>query len=137
YLVLARGSDWTNSLTFWSVQAIEKYTGISRGRAAAAIEALRQSRLIRSVGEKTRPSYEIATWYEINCTRPLTAAELAVYQKVLRGDSLSGPEKAAAARIVKKGLLRRDSDGSFRDVPETESIWLPNTLVSGAADETP
>ena len=40
YLVLACGTDRNNRITEWSVHAIEKYTGISRARARAAVETL-------------------------------------------------------------------------------------------------
>src|SRR4051794_36430469 len=40
YLVLARGTSRDNRTTAWSVQAVEKYTSISRGRAQQALELL-------------------------------------------------------------------------------------------------
>ena len=39
YLMLARGTSADNRTSTWSVQAIEKYTSVSRGRAQAAIHA--------------------------------------------------------------------------------------------------
>ena len=49
YLVLACGTDRNNSLTEWSIHAIEKYTGISRARAGAAVEKLVSGDIIRRV----------------------------------------------------------------------------------------
>ena len=37
YLVLGRGTARDNRTTAWSVQAVEKYTSISRGRAQQAL----------------------------------------------------------------------------------------------------
>lgn len=55
-LVLARGSGRDNRTTRWSAEAIAKYTGITRRRAAAAIDALEQAKLAETVGEhSTRP----------------------------------------------------------------------------------
>jgi hypothetical protein len=89
YLVLACGTDRNNRITEWSVHAIEKYTGISRARARAAVETLISGKFIRPVGSSNdHPVYEI----------------LSLGQKP--------PEK---------GVI----------------IWLPNALVTGAANETP
>jgi hypothetical protein len=89
YLVLACGTDGNNSLTEWSIHAIEKYTGISRARAGAAIEKLISGNIIRRVSSGDgRPIYEILPY----------------------GEKSPGEDVA---------------------------IWLPNALVTGAANETP
>jgi hypothetical protein len=89
YLVLACGTDRNNSLTEWSIHAIEKYTGISRARADAAVEKLISGNIIRRVNSRDdRPIYEI----------------------------LPSEEKSSGEDVV---------------------IWLPNALVTGAANETP
>ena len=88
YLVLARGSDAANRFTNWSINAVETHTGISRGRAKAAVETLIRNRVVRLKKKKgTLPRYELAPW--------------------------SAPNKISAA----------------------DRIWLPNALVTGAADE--
>jgi hypothetical protein len=51
YLVMAAGTGSDHSLTFWSVNAIEKYTGLSRGRARDAIELLRKQGLLKKCGK--------------------------------------------------------------------------------------
>lgn len=55
YLVLACGTDRDNRITEWSVHAIEKYTGISRARAAAAVEKLISGKIIRRVSRGDGP----------------------------------------------------------------------------------
>jgi|GEM_PF-1454278 hypothetical protein len=47
FLVLARGSAGDNQTTSWSIHSVEKYTGISRPRAVAAIENLLDSGILR------------------------------------------------------------------------------------------
>jgi hypothetical protein len=46
YLVLARGTGGDNRTTKWSTNAIERYTGISRSRAAKAIADLEQDKAV-------------------------------------------------------------------------------------------
>ena len=62
YLVLARGSGPDNVQTTWSVQAIEKYTRISRPRANKAIAQLKETGLIVQTRDGTKPKYEIQPW---------------------------------------------------------------------------
>ena len=45
YIVLARGTGRDNRTTTWSVESIERYTGISRHRAAAAVKDLQATGL--------------------------------------------------------------------------------------------
>ena len=89
YLVLVCGTDRGNRRTEWSVHAIEKYTGISRARAGAAVEKLISGKIIRPMSSvNAHPVYEILS------------------------------------------LGKKPSE-------EDVTIWLPNALVTGAADETP
>lgn len=59
YLVLARGSGRNNRHTAWSVNAIEKHTGISRGRAKKAIKVLCESGMVRKINGGTQPRYNL------------------------------------------------------------------------------
>jgi hypothetical protein len=54
YLVLARGTARDNRTTAWSVQATEKYTSISRGRAQQALGLLVKNGLVEVLRESTR-----------------------------------------------------------------------------------
>lgn len=49
YLILARGSLKNQKSSLWSVNAIEKYTSISRMRAKKAIENLQNNHLISNI----------------------------------------------------------------------------------------
>src|SRR4051812_32088426 len=67
YLVLARGTGGDNRTTKWSVNAVEKYTGISRSRAAAAITQLEGAKAIvrDPASKRDRPKYRIGPAHEI------------------------------------------------------------------------
>jgi hypothetical protein len=51
YLFMAAGTGLDHSLTSWSVNSIEKYVGLSRGRAGKAIELLRKQGLLKKCGK--------------------------------------------------------------------------------------
>jgi len=93
YLTLAAGTGGDNRTTAWSVNAIEKYTNVSRPRARDALEVLQRSGCIRIKKTGTHPRYELVP----------------------------------AAEIPKC----KDAQ------PAPAWIWLPNAIVTGAADETP
>jgi hypothetical protein len=59
YLVLARGSSRDNCHTHWSVNAVEKYLGLSRGRSKDAIQQLCAHGLVQQVSEGWRPVYAV------------------------------------------------------------------------------
>jgi hypothetical protein len=59
YLVIACGTGKSNSNSSWSVHAVEKYTGISRGRAKKAINTLIDHRVIKRLKGGTKPRYQI------------------------------------------------------------------------------
>lgn len=86
YLVLACFSGKDNRSTAASVNAIEKYTGISRGRSRSALEQLIGAGHVQRTRGGSHPRYDLAPAQE----------------------------------------------GSKPD-----RVWLPNTLVTGAASETP
>lgn len=55
YLVLACGTGRDNVTSTWSVEAIERRTGISRYRAATAIKNLQTEGFVRKTRGGTRP----------------------------------------------------------------------------------
>lgn len=61
YLVLCCGTQKNNTISSWSINAIEKYTGISRGRASKAVNNLISEQVIsiKKTSEKARakPTY--------------------------------------------------------------------------------
>lgn len=142
YVVLARGSGRDNKTSAWSVNSIEKYTGISRGRAKKAIECLIESGYLQRTGTATRPRYKLLSWDESHsCERqPLSPLEQEAIALVSAGESLLTRQKHAAYRAENKGWLRHSANSGYEMVPDGTKenlVWLPNTLVIGAADETP
>ena len=68
YLVLASGTGGDNRTTSWSVNAVEKYTSVSRPRANDALQALSRGGLVRHKKTGKRPQYEIIAAIEVpNC----------------------------------------------------------------------
>jgi hypothetical protein len=59
YLVLARGSGRDNRVTAWSTNAVEAYTGISRGRAARAISELCKEGVVERLSGGRHPRYAL------------------------------------------------------------------------------
>lgn len=59
YLVLARGSARDNSRSTWSVNAIEKKTGLGRVRAGTAIRKLNEFSAVERIKGGTRPVYRL------------------------------------------------------------------------------
>jgi hypothetical protein len=144
HLVMARGTGPDNRTTQWSVNAIEKYTGISRPNAKKAVADL----LERGVWKKTRggnhPVYEAVPGNEI-LGGPFTAAEKAVIAAIRNGKAV--PDDAVAEALKAKGIIRSANHQRYRSVDlddaaiaalsEPLAIWLPNAVVDGAAGEVP
>src|SRR4051812_43280570 len=65
YLMLARGTGADNRTSTWSVQSIEKYTSVSRGRAQEALKVLQRAGLVQELRAGTRPKYRLAPAHEI------------------------------------------------------------------------
>lgn len=58
YLVIASGTQKDNTTSSWSINAIEKYTGISRKRAKIAVQNLIDNAVIKIINtSKTKPRY--------------------------------------------------------------------------------
>src|SRR5215469_16608613 len=65
YLVQARGTGRDNRTTTWSVESIERYTGISRHRAAAAVKNLEAKEFTKLLRGGTKPKYELIPFGEL------------------------------------------------------------------------
>jgi hypothetical protein len=142
YIVQARGTGRDNRTTTWSVESVERYTGISRHRAAAAVKTLQQefTRLLRG---GTKPKYELVPFSELPGADPrpaLSCPEEMAVDRVQRGLALSRNHRDQARRAANKGwLIERDGEFVIAPAPEIKPdlIWLPNELVDGAVGETP
>jgi hypothetical protein len=155
YLMLARGTGADNRTSTWSVQAIETYTSISRGRAQEALKSLRQAGLIQVLRQGTRPKYRLAPAHQVlGCEgyrRPLDDVEQLLVDLLVelrepcptRATKEWGyrSPKAVAQELVDKGWLKKVEGGGFATADEGAAvqpdwIWLPNELVTGAAAES-
>jgi len=65
YLVIARGTGRDHSTSRWSVNAIERHSGISRPKAKVGIQLLIEDQLIIRRHGGTRPEYTVVPWKEI------------------------------------------------------------------------
>src|SRR5713226_1194929 len=144
YLVLGRGTAADNRTTAWSVQAIEKYTGLSRGKASAGAKILQDNGFVRLLRGGTKPKYELLPYLEIpgmDPRQPLNFSEDRVVGLIQGGKEVRGSDRAYARRAAQKGWLVESGSGSFtvapEPAPEPDWIWLPNELVTGAANEAP
>ena len=137
YLILARGSQQDNRSSNWSANAIEHYTGISRPRAKRALELLESSGLITMTRPKPRPWYDLLPGYPD--TRNLTAAQREFLQSLATGRPAPAPAGDQCDTLLTQGLIRTSDTGAITVAPGAvpQWIWLPNTLVTGAKDETP
>lgn len=142
YLVQACGTGRDHRTSAWSVNAVETYTGISRGRAQDAITKLVEKRYVLKSGPRTRPRYDLVPFQDLpqNKLQPLSRREQEVYNLVRAGESLPSKLRQSAYAAERKGWLKRDDAGQFELVADDSSkhlVWLPNALVTGAGDETP
>jgi hypothetical protein len=143
YLVQARGTGRDNRTTTWSVESIERYTGISRHRAAAAVKRLQAQAFTRLLRGGTKPKYELVPFGELPGVDPrpeLNGLEALAVDGVQRGSRLNRSDQRHARSAAKKGWLLKH-EGKFASPPgpkiEPDLIWLPNDLVTGAMDEIP
>jgi hypothetical protein len=159
YLVLARGTGADNRATTWSVQAIETYTSVSRGRAHEALKALRRAGLMQVLRGGTRPKYRLVPAHEVpGCEGhpppALDDVEQRLFDQLARGESWVSDKggktwdyrnpRTLAKALVAKDWARELGGNRFAPIPydpeaavRPDWIWLPNELVTGAADETP
>jgi len=92
YLVLARGTGADNRATTWSVQAVERYTSVSCGRASGALKVLQENGLVQVLRGGTRPKYRLAAAHEVpGCEGHLPPAldgiEQRLFDQLSRGES--------------------------------------------------
>ncbi|MCH8040310.1 MAG: hypothetical protein IH977_08185 [Nitrospinae bacterium] len=117
YLVLASFTGPDNRTTAASVQAVEKYSGISRGRAKQTIASLLVS-VLRQTRPGTRPEYVL-----------LPAAEILGVG--------GGPPEPSRKRYERNEAFAVRHQVWVEQVAAatrgTDLIWLPNSLVTGAA----
>lgn len=144
YLVLARGSHFGTRLTSWSVDAIERYTAISRGRAKEAMASLIAAGLIVRTRGRTKPQYYLPTEHEfVSVYAPstgLSEAERGIFDRVRNSKgplAIVADEIALADELERRWVFSDAGEGRYvvnPDLSVVEAsawIWLPNSLVDG------
>jgi hypothetical protein len=141
YFTIARGAG-SRSKSLWSVDAIERYTGMSRSKAKLAINGLLEAGMLTREGAITRPVYSIVPAHELNSMR-LSDTELKLLDLWPARSVQISPQHRGdrdLCRLLARGYLTDDGDGRVSKTnpspAEPQHVWLPNTLVDGAADET-
>lgn len=156
YLILARGSLKNQKSSSWSVNAIEKYTNISRMRAKKAIENLQHNHLITNIkSDKKKPFWHINPAYEVPKTtayiEKLTNKEVDLL-KYIPNEGIKIPTYTKlkefgntqahyiASDLVKKKYLIETNKYFFKPISHNEDfkkpiwIWLPNEIITGLKD---
>jgi hypothetical protein len=146
HLIMARGTGRDNHTTQWSVNAIEKYTGISRPNAKKAVQELLQRGIWRKTRDGNHPIYEAVPASEVP-GGPFTATEQVAIAAIRDGDSSADQVVVAALearRIFRECTKRRGyrqryelDDAAIAEWSGPFSIWLPNAVIDGVADEVP
>ena len=140
YVVLAAGTGKDQAQTFWSVHAIEKYTGISRQRAKAAVELLVEHGHLAPIVVNGSSGYRLCP-STADPRASLTWQEQEAVNRVTAGHAVGARHRAAAERAAAKAWLHHKDDtiDNRRNPPPVAPapIWLPNSLVTGVATETP
>jgi hypothetical protein len=140
YLTIRRGAG-SRRTSAWSVDAIERYTGISRPKAKIAVATLIENGFITLERSGTRPLYGIVSareWQAKNLSADdRIVLELIGVQKWMR---IPSAHVDTAVDLVRRGFLlkarfSKKCDAFFSEEPR--SVWLPNAIVEGAADERP
>jgi hypothetical protein len=110
YLTIARGAG-TRPTSCWSVDAIERHTGMSRSKAKRAIQDLVDEGLLTRGGAPTRPVYGVVPAHQLD---DLSAVERDVIKRLSAGPRIMPRRyERAADRLVLRGHLSRDAMGYF------------------------
>jgi hypothetical protein len=147
YLVIAAGTGGDQATTSWSINAVEKRTGISRGRIGEAMERLIRKSLVSRVAGGSHPRYKLATWAQFHKLAPdptpLSPEQEEVLDSIRRFQALSSKQKTLGNQLLRLNRVRQKRDScnnTYFEViapPEPRLAFIPNTFVSGAVDETP
>jgi hypothetical protein len=147
HLVMARGTGPDNRTTQWSVHSIGQRTGISRPNADKAVKALLHRGIWKKVRDGRHPIYEAVCGDQIPGGL-FTADEQAAIAAIREGKAVPSESKTALESLKARDIIRecngRRRGQSFEldttaiaALTEPLTIWLPNTLIDGAAGEVP
>jgi hypothetical protein len=141
YLTIARGAG-SRSKSAWSIDAIERHTGMGRAMAKKAVKTLIDAGLLTLERGGTRPRYGIVPAHLLPGA-VLSPDERRVFDLVgNKPTRIKAADIRTASQLVRRGLLKEEYRDYSRD-PRADDIlsdkpleiWLPNAIVDGAADE--
>jgi hypothetical protein len=143
YLTITRGAG-SRRTSRWSVDAIERHTGMSRSKAKSAIKSLIEGGLLALAAGGTRPLYEIAAPHELAEFR-LSPDDRIVFELFdgLNQARIAQRHISTAVDLAYRGILIDKGNRWFSkkhlDVlsEEPQPVWLPNAIVDGASGEAP
>ena len=135
-LVLAAGSGYDHITTSWSVNAIEKYTSMSRGRAGKAIEHLISKRLVQQTAKGSSPSYRIRPWTEVleGLVGNLPISTQRAFREIAGGRPVATKDQGGESHLERLGWTKNGVLTFLYD-PEPQFAWLPMAFVTGAGEE--
>jgi hypothetical protein len=147
HLVMARGTGRDNRTTQWSVHSIEQRTGISRPNAKKAVKDLLDRGIWQKIRDGQHPIYEAVPGDQIS-GGPFTDDEQGAIAAIRQGcRAVPYESKAALESLEARGIIRECNGRRGRSfeldtaaiaaLTELLTIWLPNTLIDGAAGEVP
>jgi hypothetical protein len=136
YLALMAGTEQTNTISYWGINAITESTGLTRHEAKRAVDALSRAGLLEILDivrkrARTLPRYRLP---RLEARQPLATLEKAALDRVRAG---LPPEANAAARASEKGWIQRVAN-RWEEVPaEADLGFLPNSFVRTRVGTSP
>jgi len=143
HLIMARGTGPDNRTTQWSVHSIEKRTGISRPKAKKAVKDLLQRGIAKQVRDGAHPIYELMAGDQIPGA-PFTIEEQKVIKNVQDAGGKGSALTPVLSRLEVQGFIYKPKSGrwgykvneaAIQEFIRPVTVWLPNALIDGAADE--
>jgi hypothetical protein len=145
YLTICAGTGRGNRVSRWSAEAIHTYSGLAWPRAKEAVSNLIAGAFLHVTDDspRTRPAYEVQPFAVVlhAAQQSLSGSDHYVINAVRRNDKLGKSTRKDAERLVMRGLLWQRGTGFTVEPPTLEvgdeTIWLPNTLVTGTSKGEP
>ena len=124
---LVTGRD--NRTTQWSVNAIEKYTGISRPNAKKAVKDLLNHGVWKKLRDGRHPIYEAVCGNRLPAG-PFTVDEQAAIAAIREGKAVPHESKAAIKALVARGIAKKTphEDENIRNVARSNAVRLARCI---------
>ena len=136
YLALMAGTDQSNTVSAWGINAIATHTGLTRHEAKQAVACLKKNGLVQPLeGAKTRawtiPRYSLPVR---DTRKPLAPKEQAALDAIQAGNT---PKIQDARRAAQKGWIKK-VDGLWVEVPVLPNCaFMPNSFIRTETGNSP